>query len=124
MKHFALALILALSFSACVPPPPNLTPQAVSAFNKTRVIKALDLVRDTAIAANAEVPSVISTDDTRKIVTAHESLLKIMDATDSGWQPTVKTTLDELVKNLSAKEQPIVQPYVLLVENILVEITK
>src|ERR1700690_709747 len=79
-----LVLCVLIGSSACAPPPPNLTPQAAQAFQNTRVIKGLDVLRDFAIDANAATPPVLSTAVTRKVVLFHESALKIINAAGSG----------------------------------------
>ena len=123
-------LILVLPLTAllalgCPPPPPNLTPQGLRAFQATRVITALDQLRDTAIAANAQVPPLISTATTRVIVTYHKAaLLTIQSDTSNGWVVAVKTGLDQVVATLPPKEATVVAPYVTLVETILTAVTQ
>lgn len=129
MKRFTIWswLTLALTFGAvgyivgCTHPPPTLSPVAQTAFTNTRVIKALDLLRDTAIAANAQNPPVLSTATTRKIVTAHEATLKIINAAGSGWQAAVRTVLDELVKDqaLLPAELAVITPYVSMIKTLI-----
>lgn len=94
--------------------PPNLTPQAQTAFRNTQVIKALDLLRDTAVAANALQPPLVSTDTTRKIVTLHASSLKLIDASSTGWALAVAQSLHELQAQLPDAEKSILGPYLSL----------
>lgn len=105
----------------CTHPPPTLSPVAQTAFTNTRVIKALDLLRDTAIAANAQTPPVLSTATTRKIVTAHEATLKIINTAGSGWQAAVRTILDELAKDVALlpAELAVITPYVSMIKNLI-----
>lgn len=119
-----LPLLLVLSLVGCASAPPNLTPQASADFQKTRVLKALDLVRDFAIAAEAQTPKVLPTATTRTIVQYHKSTVTIMLATDSGWASGVSTSLNELVRNLSADDQQKFSPYVALVRTLLSEVTR
>ncbi len=114
--------LLALPSSSCTKAPPNLSPAGQEAFQKTRVIKALDLLRDFAIDAEAAQPQALSTDTTRKIVRAHQGILKIMNAAGAGWQRIVASTLDDVVANLSEADQHKVSPYVALVKAILLEV--
>jgi len=109
---------------ACAPPPPNLTPQAISAFNNTRVIKGLDIIRDTAIDANAQVPPLLSTATTRKVIDFDDSALRIIHASSTGWAPAVMAGLDELAnsKDLSPSEHRLLAPYIALVKTIIQEV--
>ena len=113
-----------LSLGGCAKAPPELSPVGTQAFHKTRVIKALDLLRDVAIDGEAQSPKVFSTADTRKVVLYHQSALRIIQATDSGWQAAVGTSLDEVVMRLDPAAQPKVAPYVLLVKTLLAEIPR
>lgn len=105
----------------CNHAPPTLSPVAQTAFTNTRVIKALDLLRDTAISANAQTPPVLSTATTRKIVTAHEATLKIINAAGSGWQSAVTQALNELVKDkaLLPAELAVITPYVSMIQTLI-----
>jgi hypothetical protein len=121
MKH--LILILALTFSACASAPPQLSPRGKQAFYETRVIKALDLVRDTAVSANAQLPPMLSTGTMVKIVKVHQSSVRIILASNvGGWQPAVRTSLAEALMDLPPPEAAILRPYVTLVNVILDEV--
>ena len=113
---------LALPSTSCTKAPPTLSPAGAAAFQKTRVIKGLDLLRDFAIDAEAAQPQVLSTDTTRKIVQTHQSILRIMDAAGNGWQALVAAALDETLASLSAGERSKVAPYVALVKALLAEV--
>jgi hypothetical protein len=123
MKRIVLIAALLVS-SACVKAPPTLTPAGVAAFNGTRVVKALDVLRDSAIAANAQVPPLLSTATTRKVVTYHESALKTIQAAPSGWVPTVQAGLTEVGKDLPPAEQQQLGPYLALVQTLIMEVAK
>ncbi len=120
MKPLILAFCLTLS--ACASAPLNLSPAGQTAFQNTRVIKGLDLIRDTAVSANAQIPPLVSTDTTRKIVTYHRSALLIIRDVPNGWKASVLTGLDETVKDLPAKEAQLIAPYVALVKTLVQEI--
>lgn len=113
VRYAVIALIFSVA-AACGAShmPPNLTPQAQTAFNKTKAIKTLDLVRDIAIDANAQSSALMTVDDTRKVVTFHQSSLKIIQASDAGWSQIVVTSLQELLKNLPPSERDLLSPYV------------
>ncbi len=125
MKRLLLLCTL-LTFApvGCATAPPNLGPVAIRDFHKTRVIKGLDLLRDFAIDAEAQTPKVLPTATTRTIVQYHESALKIIASTDTGWVSAVKTSLNEAVGRLPESDRPKVAPYVTLVITILDEVTR
>jgi hypothetical protein len=114
-------LIVAFVFTvACAgTPPPTLTPIATAQFNATQIIKDIDVVRDFAIVANAQVPPVLSTAGTRIIVSFHESAVAIISASPSGWKATVTAALGQLKSNLSAADWAIVSPYVALLQTVI-----
>jgi hypothetical protein len=116
----ALGMLYLLG-AGCAKAPPNLSPQANVAFQKTRVIKALDLARDFAIDGEAQVPKVVSTKTTRDIVLWHQSSLKVMQASDTGWVEAVNAGLTEVVNKLEPAEKQKFTPYVVLVQTILRE---
>jgi hypothetical protein len=118
----ALFGLVLSSAPSCRHAPPTLSQPAAAAFEKTRVIKGLDLLRDFAIDAEAASPQVLPTATTRKIVQAHQSILRIMDAAGAGWQAIVATTLDEVVNSLPAGDKGKVAPYVALVKTLLQEV--
>jgi hypothetical protein len=120
-----LILLLCLVHApACVHAPPTLSPAGVTAFNNTRVIKGLDLVRDTAIEANAQIPPLLSTATTRTIVTYHRSAVIVIHGTPNGWQATVLTGLDETVTHLTPAEKQLLAPYFTLVKVLIQEVSR
>lgn len=121
MKCFNL-LLIAFLFTSCASAPTSLTPAGIEAFNKTRVIKGLDVLRDTAIEANKTVPPLISTDTTRKVVTYHRSTLIVINT--SGVKAITLTSLDELIKDLPKSEADLLAPYIALTKVIINEVTK
>jgi hypothetical protein len=120
VKRITILLAL-LVMVGCAKAPPDLTPQATLAFQATRVVKALDLVMDTAIAAEAQTPKVISTANTRTVVEFHQAAVRTIHAVPGGWKPTVTAALNELPAKLGADYAKIA-PYVNLVKALLVEI--
>ena len=117
---FVASLGLVASVESCATAPPSLSAAGQLDFNKTRVLKALDLVRDTAI--DAEAAHVISTEDTRQVVEWHKSAVAIVDVAGTTWKATVTTTLDEVVGHLSSAAQQKLAPYVALVKALLAEV--
>lgn len=124
----ALAFLLctsvgfAVAQAGCVHAPASLSPAGQQAFTNTRVLKGLDILRDFAIDANAQTPPVLSTATTRKIVTYHESTVKIIHGLPSGWKATAQTGLTELSKDLPPAEAKALAPYLTLLATVLSEV--
>lgn len=95
--------------------------EANAAFRNTRVIKGLDLLRDTAIDAHAENPPLLSTETTRRVVMFHQSTLRIIQASDDGWLETAKQGLRELADNVPPNERGLLGPYLGLTRTLLAE---
>lgn len=123
MKALVIAVLL-VGLVGCAKVPPDLTPEATTAFKATQVVKALDLLRDTAITANAQQPPVLDEDTTRKVVTYHQSAVKIIQASPSGWVPAVNQGLDEVVNNLKPGDRALLQPYATLIKTVIQEILR
>lgn len=123
MKRLLLLAAVSLTL-ACATVPPNLSPQATAAFKGTQVVKALDILRDTAIDANAQTPPLLSTEVTRQVVSYHQSTVKIIQAAPSGWAPVAQTGLDELVKNLAPPDKALLAPYIALIKSVIAEVTR
>jgi hypothetical protein len=121
----ALAICcLALSLVSCVHPPPTLGPVANADYKKTQVIKVLDLIRDAAVDANAQTPPLISTATTRKVVLAHQTALKTIQASDAGWPAAVGAAFGQLGHDpsiLPAEAQKLA-PYFTLIATVLQQV--
>jgi len=122
MKYLSLLLVLFLFVSCATTLNTGLSPAGVEAFNKTRVIKSLDALRDVAIEGNRTNPPLVSTATTRRIVTYHRSALLVIDS--SGVKAITTTTLDEILKDLAKKESDALAPYFSLAKTIINEVTK
>lgn len=120
MRRLVLLVVLSLCLG-CASAPPNLSPAGTAAFHGTRVIKALDLLRDTAVDANNLVPPLVSTDTTRKVVTYHKSAITIIHSTPTGWKATVLTGLDALAAQLPATEKAQLGSYLTLAKTLIQE---
>ena len=123
--RYLLALVLVGFMAGCAthantPSTVNLSQTGLEEYNKTRVIKALDIIRDAAI--DGEKVGVFAHADTVHVVTFHKSTVQVIAATSNGWKVAVQTALDELVKNLSPAARAKVGPYVPLVSAILQEV--
>ena len=101
LRRYAAALVLTVALSGCGgAPPPNLTPVGQAAVQATQVIKALDVLRDFAITANAQNPPLLLTTDTRKVVDFHTAAVKTVTAVPAGWKATVQAGLTQLQADL------------------------
>jgi len=116
------ALLIPILSSACAKAPPNLSPSGAAAFQATRVVKAIDLVRDTAIAADAQTPPLVSPATTRAIVTWHRAAVTTIGAAPSGWKPTVTTGLDQVDRALAEGERAVLAPYLALARALIAEV--
>ena len=137
MRRLIVFLVLVINLVGCQPPPPDLTPDAKLAFQATRVVMVLDVVRDAAIAANEQVPPLMTTNDTRNVVLWHKTSVQTIRAVPSGWKPAVMAGLYALTcdarvlvptasqpctPQLSAPAVKQLTPYVGLVSVILAEV--
>lgn len=119
--RIGLVLLLAVALDGCAKPPPNLTPQATAAFHATRVVKALDLVMDAAIAGEAQTPKVVSTANARAVVEFHQMAVRTIHAVPDGWKPTVLAALRQLPAQLGG-DYPKLAPYLNLITTLIGEI--
>ena len=91
LGSFLLLAVLCISGmgASCNPKqaPPNLTPEAVVAFQNTQVLKNLDLVRDMAISA--ENAGLLSRNTTRQVVLWHRASISLLHARSAGWQDKI-----------------------------------
>lgn len=102
----------------------NLSAQGKAAYKATRVIKVLDLIMDTAIAAEAQEPKLMSTNSTRKVVEYHNSIVRTISTVPEGWVPVAKAGALELQKNIPAEEFRQIDPYFRLVFMLIDEVQK
>lgn len=119
---FSVLIVSFLALNNCRHAPATLSPQASQAWYATRVIKTLDLIRDTAVDANAQTPPLLSTETTRRVVEYHRSAIITAHEMPNGWKRTVATGLGELANNLNSQEQTILIPYIHLAQTILNEV--
>lgn len=98
---------------------PQLSPAGHAAVTATQLIQALDVVRDVAINANAQVPPLISTADTRTIVNWHESAVKTLIAVPSGWKATIRAGLVQLQADLPSTVWDRLAPYITLINTLI-----
>lgn len=128
MKRLILVLVL---FAVGCHTPPTLSPEGRAAFQSTRIVKVLDVIRDAAIAAHDQ--NILSVDSTRAIVQWHKTSLLAIQAVPSGWKATVTQSLYALTCDprvgtgpcgsvLTSKEIAHMTPYIGLLVAVLPEI--
>ncbi len=123
MKSLIFVWCLALlALPGCVVTPPHLSPAASWAFNETRIIKSLDVLRDVVVDANAQKPPLVREAFMLATVKYHRSALVIIHAHALGWQSMVNQGTDELVKHVPANEAQLMKPYAVLLKVILNEV--
>jgi len=121
MKNLLIIALLVGSFGCTKDIPPNLTPASVAAFQGTKVILALDVVRDAAIAlADANV---ITRPESVKVVTFHKTAITVIHSTPNGWKPTVLAALDSTKSSLSVTTQNQLGHYFDLAKVLINEVT-
>ena len=82
----------------------------------------LGVLQDFAIAAEAQTPKLLSTDNTRKVVNFVGSAAKTIDAVPAGWKPTVMAGLVQLQADLPPPDWARVAPYVQLIKVLIAEV--
>lgn len=122
--RFIVFVLLLATTVACTKTPPNLTPQATVAFKGIQAVRALDILRDTAIAANAQTPPLLSEEVTRKVVLYHQATVKTIQSSVSGWQAAALTGLDGLLTSLPPPQRALLEPYTVLIRTVLQEVTR
>lgn len=118
------ALAGSISLAACATLAPGHSPEAQSAFQKGQIVKALDVIRDTATDANAQTPALLSTETTRKVVKFHQDALNTIKAAKDGWPATVIAAADGVLDQSSPAEKQLLTPYVDLAKALLKGLTQ
>lgn len=117
-------LVVLLVLPGCASTPSGLTPAGVTAFNSHRLQDALDVVRNIAQSAATQSPPVVSQDTANTVTRWHLSAITIIHSAASGWQATLTTSLDELLKALPAADAALLRPYVTLAKTIIQEVIR
>jgi hypothetical protein len=109
-------LVLALTASGCASTiPTSLSATGVVAFQETRLVKAADILRDFAIDGNAQMPPVVDTATTKKIVEWHKAALLAIQGGQAGWQQAILASLTAIVAALPDRVHQTLDPYVSLI---------
>jgi hypothetical protein len=111
LRTCVLCALLVLA-PGCAKPPIYLSAQAQAAWRGTRIIHALDVIRDIAIDANASDPPLLNEATTRQVVLVHKSLITIVHEQPAGWQGMVLAGLDGLESLLPAGDMSRLLPYI------------
>lgn len=130
LSAFILALALVsvplgagLTQTACTQnAPPNLSPAGVTAWQATKVIKALDVVRDIAVDASHTTPPLVAHATMLKVVAWHKTAITIAHDSPSGWVGTVKSSLTATQQLLTPAEHKQLDPYFALAVVLLNEV--
>lgn len=115
-------VILLIAAAGCAKAPQTLSPSGAAAFNALRVVRVLDLVRDTAIDAHAQTPPLIATEHTRIIVRWHAAALKTIAAVPDGWKATVLAGLVTLERDLPPDVWAKIALYITLARTVIQEV--
>lgn len=107
-----LVALLSLAPGCATSAPPNLSPQAQAAWRGTRIIHALDMVRDIAIDANAQSPPLLNEATTRQVVLVHQTLITIIHSQSAGWREMVLAGLAGLIEVLPTTDYLQLRPYI------------
>lgn len=124
-----LVLIVALSgllvpLAGCASAPASVTtPQGQFAYKADQFVSAVGIFQDAAIQANAQTPPLISTADTRLIVTFCVASAKSAQAATTGWQATVLSSIASLKAALSPAAQTKYGTYLTLISTLVQGIT-
>lgn len=102
--------------------PPTLSPQGTAAFHGTRVVRALSVLQDFAIAAEAQSPKLLSTDHTRLVVDFVGASVKVIGAVPGGWKPAVYAGLTQLEHDLQPPAWQRIAPYIQLLKVLIAEV--
>ena len=119
ISSIVLVVALCASSAGCgaslQAPPPNLSPAAQQAFRYLQTQKVLDLVRDVAVDANAQKKTdgtpLVSEATTREIVRLHETAIKMMNASTSGWAAVVYQQLTDIVAKAPPADKSVLGTY-------------
>lgn len=122
LRAAGLVLVLALLSPSCAKAPPTLSPAGAAAFHGARVVNALSVLQDFAIAAEAQNPKLLSTDNTRTVINFVAASVKVIDAVPGGWKPAVYAGLTQLEHDLPPPAWARIAPYVQLLRVLIAEV--
>lgn len=128
MKRLVLLLALWLPLAGCSHPAPgaidptvNLSPTGKASYQALRVGKALDVLRDVAVAGEKQTPKVVSSAGALKVIAYHRQVVTTMAAIPDKWLTVAEVGLDQLRQDLSAAEWARIAPFVDLLRTLYTE---
>jgi hypothetical protein len=125
VKGLFVAVAFALVTVGCASQvPPHLSPQAVAAWKGTKVIHAIDAIRDLAQDGASTSPPLISVSTATAITAWHKAALVTIHEAPYGWPQMVDVGLTQLAATLPPKEKQQLGPYLALAQTVLKEVLK
>lgn len=109
-----LASTLGVGCSHSTAPVTSPTTPVVTIAQAQKVIAVLDVLRDTAVAMNAQNPPLLSNSATAEVVKVHASIVAVIAAGPTGWKNVALTTLLQLQVDLPAADYAKIAPYVIV----------
>lgn len=122
MNRIIIAILLFSSISCAQNAVPNLSPAGTAAYQGTKVILALDVIRDATIALANVNPPIVRREESVRIVEWHKAAITTIHASPSGWKATVATGLNEVRNNLNPQEKQQLGPYFSLAQTLINEV--
>lgn len=123
LRHFrrTWSLLVLIVLSACAAKtPPNLDPQAQLEFTADQVVKLVNDVTTSAIAANRA--GKLSDDLERQVLTVNKQVLDVIAANPTIWKTLAQATFANAVQALPRATQIAIDPYLQQVSAILARI--
>jgi hypothetical protein len=121
----AVAGLLLLVLLGCSHNPPattdptrNLSAQGKAAYEALKIGKALDVLRDVAVAAERQNPKLLSSASALKVISYHRQVALTMGAVPDGWIAVALTGLEQLTRDLSPAERAQLAPFVELLKTL------
>lgn len=105
-------------------PTVNLSPSGKASYQATKVVKALDLLRDVAAEGEKQNPKIVSAQTALKVVGYHRQVVRTIGAVPDGWKAVALAGLDELQKSVPAAEWSKLEPFVNLLKTLYAEIVE
>lgn len=121
MKRLIAISIIFMAFAACGPTSPpntdparNLSPSGRAAYDATKIVKALDVLRD--VAYEGEKQHIFSPASALKVIAYHRQVVSTIAAVPDGWKAVALTGLVQLEKDLTTQEWAQIAPFVNLLK--------
>ena len=105
-------------------PPPTLSPKAQVEWQGTRIIHAIDAVRDLAQDGTKTTPPVISEATATKVTVWHRAAIITIHDAPAGWAHTVDTGLSQLIASLPPTEKQQLAVYLTLAQTVLKDVLR